>query len=203
MQPQDRVDLVQGNALDLSRYLDASFDIVLVFVAEQEKCIWEAKRVCKSDSKLFFAFISYDFPILTKFKNRPDYFVAGEYDKETFALENFPFVFHTVEQCSKLMNRSGLRLLHQVASDAVSELLNDKINAMDAENYAQHLRYHFFICEKPEFLGMSNHLLYVAEKEKSPVRLEAIDEGNWRYPLHVRPDQQEFVANSATLLARA
>lgn len=76
MQPQDRVDLVQGNALDLSRYLDASFDIVLVFVplyhlhsmAEQEKCIWEAKRVCKSDSKLFFAFISYDFPILTEFK---------------------------------------------------------------------------------------------------------------------------------------
>lgn len=211
IQPQDQVDLVQGNALDLSRYPDGFFDIVLVFgplyhlhkVADQEKCMREAKRVCKPEGKLFFAFISNDFPILTEFKNRPDYFVAGEYDKETFALEDFPFVFHTVEQCSKLMNRSGLRLLHQVASDGVSELLNEKINAMDAENYAQYLRYHFYICEKPEFLGMSNHLLYVAEKEDSPVWLEAIDESNWRYPLQVRPEQQEFVANGATLLARA
>ena len=27
--------------------------------------------------------------------------------------------------------------------------------------YQQYLRYHFYICEKPEFLGMSNHLLFV------------------------------------------
>ena len=37
-------------------------------------------------------------------------------------------------------------------------------NAMDDENYAQYLRYHYYICEKPEFLGMTNHLLFVGEK---------------------------------------
>lgn len=29
--PEDKIDLVQGNALDLSRYADKSFDIVLLF----------------------------------------------------------------------------------------------------------------------------------------------------------------------------
>lgn len=32
-------------------------------------------------------------------------------------------------------------------------------------DYEQYLRYHFFICEKPEFLGMTNHLLFVGEKK--------------------------------------
>ena len=31
VEPDDRIDLVQGNALDLSRYEDNSFDAVLVF----------------------------------------------------------------------------------------------------------------------------------------------------------------------------
>ena len=54
--------------------------------------------------------------------------------------------------------------MHEVASDGVSELLADRINEMDDVSYAQYLRYHEYICEKPEFLGMSNHLLFVGEK---------------------------------------
>lgn len=49
-------------------------------------------------------------------------------------------------------------------SDGASELLADRINAMEDESYAQYLRYHFYICEKKEFLGMTNHLLFVGER---------------------------------------
>ncbi|MFR8547493.1 MAG: class I SAM-dependent methyltransferase, partial [Lachnospiraceae bacterium] len=79
-------------------------------------------------------------------------------------LENFPFVFYTVDRCRRITEGSGLRLLHTVAADGASELLEEKINEMDDENYAQYLKYHFYICEKPEFLGMTNHLLCVCEK---------------------------------------
>lgn len=170
--PEDAVDLVQGNATDLSRYEDESFDAVFLFgplyhlhsEEDRQKCIREAKRVCKKDGKLFFAFISNDFVILTEFSYRPDYFAAGDYDKETFALHDFPFVFHTVDACRAMLERGGVSLLHAVASDGVSELMEDKINALSDTDYAQYLRYHFYICEKPEFLGMSNHLLFVGEK---------------------------------------
>ena len=169
---EDHIDLVQGNATDLSRYADESFDAVFLFgplyhlhsEEDRQKCISEAKRVCKKGGKLFFAFISNDFVILTEFSYRPDYFTAGDYDKETFALHDFPFVFHTVDECRAMLERGGVNLLHAVASDGISELMDDKINALSDEDYAQYLRYHFYICEKSEFLGMSNHLLFVGEK---------------------------------------
>ena len=50
-----------------------------------------------------------------------------------------------------------------MASDGISELLQEKINAMDEASYAQYLRYHFYTCEKPEHLGASNHLLFVGQ----------------------------------------
>lgn len=172
LRPEHRIDLVQGNAVDLSRYADDSFDVVLLFgplyhlhsEADRQRCIREARRVCRKDGKLFFAFISNDMVILTEFSYRPDYFTTGDYNKETFELEDFPFVFHTVEECREMLRTGNVKILHEVASDGVSELLEDKINAMDDENYAQYLRYHYYICEKPEFLGMSNHLLFVGEK---------------------------------------
>ena len=59
--PEDHIDLVQGNALDLSRYAENSFDIVLLFgplyhlenEADKQNCISEAKRVCKNGGKIF------------------------------------------------------------------------------------------------------------------------------------------------------
>lgn len=170
--PEDDIELVQGNALDLSRYEDGSFDAVLLFgplyhlhdEGDKLRCIAEAKRVCKAGGKIFFAFISNDFVILTEFSYRPDYFMAGDYNKETFKLDDFPFVFHTVDECRRVLREGGVRILHEVASDGVSELMEDRINAMDDENYQQYLRYHSYICEKPELLGMTNHLLFVGEK---------------------------------------
>lgn len=168
----DHIDLVQGNAVDLSRYEDESFDAVFLFgplyhlhkLEDCLRCISEAKRVCKSDGKLFFAFISNDFVFLTELSYRADYFENGDYNKETFKLHDFPFVFHSIDECRNMLHSGGINILKEVASDGASELLSEKINEMDDKNYAQYLKYHFYICEKPELLGMSNHLLFVGEK---------------------------------------
>lgn len=172
--PEDTIQLVQGNALDLSRYADNSFDVVLVLgplyhlhsEEDRQTCIAEAKRVCKPNGTIFFAFISNDMVILSEFMYRPDYFTVGDYNKQTFKLNDFPFVFHTVPECRQMLQKAGVPILHEVASDGVSELLDQKINAMDEQSYAQYLRYHFYICEKPELLGMSNHLLFVCKNQK-------------------------------------
>lgn len=174
LRPGDPIDLQQGNAMDLSRYEDHSFDIVLLFgplyhlheEGDKLRCIAEARRVCKPGGKLFFAFISNDIVFLTMFKAHPDYFKTGDYNKETFRLDDFPFVFHTLDKCRELLKKGGVQTIHEVASDGLSELLEDQINAMDEESYGQYLRYHFYLCEKPECLGMSNHLLFVGEEKE-------------------------------------
>lgn len=171
--PEDRIDLVQGNALKLSHYADKSFDVVLLFGplyhlkddADKQQCISEAKRVCKDGGMIFFALISNDFIFLTELKYDTHYFENGDYDKRTFKLYDFPFVFHTVGAARKLLAEGGIDVLHEVASDGASELMAERINEMSDEAYRQYLRYHFYICEKPELLGMTNHLLFVGKKK--------------------------------------
>ena len=166
---EDSIDVVQGNALDLSQYENGTFDIVLLLgplyhlheEADKQRCIEEAKRVCKPNGKIFFAFISNDIVILTMQQCQDDYFMNGDYNKETFKLDDFPFVFHTPDRCRELLSKVGIQIIHEVASDGASELLQDLVNSLDEASYQQYLRYHYYICEKSEFLGMSNHLLFI------------------------------------------
>ncbi|MBR5835112.1 MAG: GNAT family N-acetyltransferase, partial [Bacteroidales bacterium] len=131
MTDDDSIDLVQGNAMDLSRYESDSFDIVLLFgplyhlheEADKLRCIKEAKRVCKPNGKIFFAFISNDMVILTMQQCQEDYLMNGDYNKETFRLDDFPFVFHTPDHCRELLGKAGIQICHEVASDGASELL--------------------------------------------------------------------------------
>lgn len=164
--------LIKGNAIDLSMYEDASYDVVLLlgplYHVEKEEyrtmCLREAKRVLKPDGKLFMSFISNDMVILTEFKYRKDFFTDDSYHHDSFKVKNFPFVFYTVDESRKIINSEGFRILHEIASDGVSELMQDEINSLDEESYDQYLKYHFYTCEKPEMIGRSNHLLYVAMK---------------------------------------
>lgn len=173
LQPEDKIELRQGNALDLGCYGDESFDAVLLFgplyhlhsVEDRKHCVAEAMRVCKQGGHIFFAFIGNDMVIMTEFQYSSDYFSKGDYDRESFRLEDFPFVFHTLDGARELLADCGVKTLHEVAADGFSELMADKINSLSDEDFRQYLRYHFYICEKPEFLGASNHLLFVAEKE--------------------------------------
>lgn len=173
IQSDDNIELVKGNALDLSRYDDESFDAVFLFgplyhlhsESDRQTCIAEAKRVCKKDGTLFFAFISNDMVILTEFAYDSNYFLNGDYDKETFRLHDFPFVFATVGRAREMLKNGGIKIIHEIAADGVSELMAEKINALDDESFSQYLRYHFYICEKPELLGMTNHLLFAGKKE--------------------------------------
>ena len=172
IEPGMDLDLRQGNAMDLSAYGDESFDVVLLLgplyhlhaEADRQRCISEARRVCKRNGTIFFAFISNDMVILTEMMYSPDYLRGDSYDHETFKVADFPFVFHTLDQCERMLADGGMRILHRVASDGMSELMAEQINALDEESYRQYLRYHFYTCEKPEMLGRSNHLLFVGKK---------------------------------------
>ena len=172
IKPEHKIELTQGNAIDLSRYPDESFDIVLVFgplyhlhsEADRQKVISEAKRVAKPNAHLFFAFIENDMIFITEMMYSKDFIKGDTYDHETFKEEDFPFVFHTLDSCHRILHDGGINVIHEVASDGVSELLADRINEMDAEEYEIYLRYHFYCCEKPEMLGRSNHLLFVGTK---------------------------------------
>jgi len=59
-----------------------------------------------------------------------------------------------------------LDTLYEIAVDGLAELVQKRIDAMDAESFSAYLRWHFMVCEKKEFLGASNHLLITAKKRQ-------------------------------------
>lgn len=172
IQPNMKLDLHHGNALDLSRFEDDFFDIVLLLgplyhlgnEEDRQTCIKEAKRVCKPDGTIFFAFISNDMVILTELYYVSGFLKGNSYDHDTFKVEDFPFVFFTLDQMREMLICAGVETLKEIASDGVSELIEDKINGLDDESYEMYLKYHFYCCEKPEMLGRSNHLLFIGRK---------------------------------------
>jgi len=167
--PEHPVRLMQGNALDLSAFADASFDVVLLMgplyhlanATDRDRAIAEAKRVCAKDGSIFFAFISNDMVVLTELSYRPQFFSEETYDHDSFKVEDFPFVFFTLDQMREMLARNGIIIRREIAADGVSELMQDAINALSDEDYAQYVRYHLYCSEKPEMLGRSSHLLFV------------------------------------------
>lgn len=172
IKPEMNVDLRQGNALEMSNYPDGKYDIVLLMgplyhlhdSGDRSRCIREAMRVLKPNGTMFVSFINHDMVHMTELMYNADYFISGEYDHATMRLNDFPFVFHTVPECRDMLTREGLEIVSEIASDGASELMADRINAMNEESYSQYLKYHLYRCEKPEMLGFSNHLLFVCKK---------------------------------------
>ena len=167
-----KLTLTQGTALDLSQYESASYDIVLLMgplyhlhkKRYRDQAIAEAKRVCKKDGVIFFAFINHDMVFMTELMYDSHYFQTGDYDHETMRLHDFPFVFFTVSESRQMLEENCIQIKKAIAQDGSSELMANAIDAMDDFEYAQYLKYHHMVCEKPEMLGMSNHLLYIGSK---------------------------------------
>lgn len=167
---EHKIQLVQGDACNLSFLSDDSYDIVLVFgplyhladLADRSRCIQEAKRICKNDGVILFTFINHDMiPFTETFCYNPTHLMGDSYDGTTHRVENFPFVFLNAKEARGLLEKEGIKVDTAVASQGLGELMADKINTMSEEVYERYVAYHLHVCEKPEMLGITNHLLFV------------------------------------------
>lgn len=167
----ENVDIVEGNALDLSMFKDQSFDFVLCLGPlyhlssgkDKMRCVQEAKRVCKKDGIIFFAYISNDMVFVTETMLYNPKFLNSDHYENPFKVKDGPFCFMTVGQMRQLMKKSGLEKITHFAADGLSELLGAKINAMSEEQFREWMNFHLYTCEKTECLGYSNHIVFVAK----------------------------------------
>ena len=154
---------------------DASFDQVLCLgpmyhlrtEMERVRLLSACRRVTKPGGKVFIAFINNDWVIATQTLRYEGggYMTQGDYDKDSFRVEDFPFVFHTLKQAAQETGKAGLKTLRRVNTDGLSEMLEDRFAGFTSEEYAQWFRYHLYLREKPEQLGACNHWLFVCEGE--------------------------------------
>lgn len=173
VEPDMHLQAKTADARDLSMYEDETFDMVLCLgplyhlheTCDKAACIEEAKRVCKTDGVMIFAYLSNDMCMITEqFANNPQHFTKGGYDRRTFHLTDDIFSFMTIDEAHALMKQCGLTKIREAGADGLSELLRDQVNSLSESDYQTWLNFHLHICEKPEMLGISNHVLYIAKK---------------------------------------
>ena len=172
------VNVIQGNAVDLSVYKDNTFDITLclgplyhLFKEEETtSAIKEAIRVTKPGGKIYLAFILFDLTMLTwGFKEKNVYENYGENKQisENFKpnnAEELIFNMRYFEDVKKLIKSFNLKTINYVATDGIGRVIKDEINQMSEEEYNLYIKYHLSICEREDLIGYSGHILAILEK---------------------------------------
>ena len=172
------INVIQGNALDLSMYEDNTFDVTLVLGPlyhlfkedEEEQAIREAIRVTKPKGKILIAFILFDLTMLVwGFQDKNIYDNYGN-DKQVSLdfkpnnSEELVFNVRYYNDVKKIMNKFNVKKLCYVATDGVGRVMKDHINNMTDEEYNIFVNYHLSICEREDLIGYSGHILSIIEK---------------------------------------
>ena len=171
------IQAYQGDALDLSRFADDSFDVTLLFgplyhLYEKEdvqKSIDEAIRVTKPDGVILVAFLSV-YAIMFDNYLRGN-LIAGieENFTEDYRIRHFEeqlFTGYDIVEFENLFADKQVQYLGTVAVDSVLELAEGRSDfAMSDEEFAAFAKMQLALCEKRELLGSSSHLLYICKKK--------------------------------------
>ncbi|MBQ2818491.1 MAG: class I SAM-dependent methyltransferase [Clostridia bacterium] len=177
--PNENITVTQGNALDLSEFEDAVYDIVLLLGPmyhlytddDRRKAISEAMRIAKNDGVIFVAYCGNEATMMQecfKYKLVTDPHFSKLMD-ETFKCSSNPedlFVLFRKSEIDKMMESFDVHRLHFVGTDMYTHYVKDQIYEMDDEIYEIYLKYHFAICEREDLVGISNHFLDIFRKKE-------------------------------------
>lgn len=170
------VSVSQGNALDLSRYEDNTFDVTLVlgplyhlFTKEdREKAISEAIRVTKKGGIIHLAYITNDAVILSYGLRKGNLMRIPEIADENFKVKDIPeeiFAVSLIDEFEDTMKNFDVEKIHTVATDGITNHLAEYVNKLSDEEYNIWVNYHLKTAERKDLMGHSSHILFICRKK--------------------------------------
>lgn len=178
-QPGEDIRIFQGNALNLDMLDDEQYDMVLLLgpmyhlytLTDHRKAFSEALRVLKKGGILMTAYCMADATMIQYAfgRNMLGHVIEkGLLDTETFSVSSDPselFNIVRIEQIDAVNTGFPVRRLHFVGTDMYTMYHRDIISQMDEETFRIYLNYHFFLCERKDLVGLSNHTLDIVQKD--------------------------------------
>ena len=183
----ETIEAYQGDAIDLGRFGDGSFDVTLSFgpmyhlyeTEDRHKALDEAIRVTKPGGIILVAFLSAHAIICTNYlyDQRPTALGLKENFDRDYHVRHFKeqlFTGYDIAEFEDLFTNKEVEHITTVAADNVLEVAERRPDfVMTDEDFEAFRDYQLHICEKREMLGNSSHLLYICRKNQ---RLEIIPE---------------------------
>lgn len=172
----DNIRSFQGDATDLSRFADHSFDVTLLLGPmyhlyesdEVDRAIEEAIRVTKPGGVMLFAFISV-FAIMYA-----NYFygnwACGQEENFTddYKVRHFKeqlFTGYDVTEFERLFEEKPVEWITTAGVDGLLEPIEKRSDfSIPDEDFKAFAEWYLAFAEKRELLGNTNHLLYICRK---------------------------------------
>jgi ubiquinone/menaquinone biosynthesis C-methylase UbiE len=166
------IKCILGNAIDLSKLPDNTYDITLLFgpmyhlisYEDKLKALLEAKRVTKKNGYIFISYCMNEYAVITH--GFIDNNIINELDNKRVnkdykitPKEDDLYSFVRLEDINQLLNDSGLKRELILSQDGPTEYIKKVINKMDDKTLDIFFDYHLKTCERPELLGSGRHVL--------------------------------------------
>ena len=173
----NKVKTYLGNALDLSKFKDNTFDVVLLFgpmyhlISNEDKlkALSEAKRILKNNGLIFISYYMNEYAIITHgfIENTIKEDIKNNLIDNTFHItpkEDDLYSMVRLEDINHYKDTLNLKRVKILSQDGPTDYLRSTINKMDNETFELYYKYHLSICERKELLGSSSHVLDILKK---------------------------------------
>lgn len=173
------VKAYQGNAMNLKRFDDESFDVTLLFgpmyhlfsFEDKVKALSEAKRVTKTGGTVMVAYCMNEYCVLMyafkegKLKECMDGGRLTE-DFHSVSSEKDLYDYVRIEDIDSLNEAAGLSRIKIISPDGPTDYMRPIINAMDEDTFNEYIRYHLSVCERKDLIGAGAHTLDILRKNR-------------------------------------
>mgnify|MGYP004568483719 FL=1 len=173
----NKVKTYLGNAIDLSKFKDNTFDVVLLFgpmyhlISNEDKlkALSEAKRILKNNGLIFISYYMNEYAIITHgfIENTIKEDIKNNLIDNTFHItpkEDDLYSMVRLEDINYYKDTLNLKRVKILSQDGPTDYLRSTINKMDNETFELYYKYHLSICERKELLGSSSHVLDILKK---------------------------------------
>ena len=164
-----------GNAINLNKIKDNTYDITLLFgpmyhlisMDDKIKALNEAKRITKDNGSIFISYCMNEFAIIKH--GFIDNNILNELDiiDDNFKInpkETDLYSFVRLEDIDYLKDITNLKRIKIINEDGPTEYMKDSINKMDDKTFDLFIKYHLSTCERKELLGTGRHILEILQK---------------------------------------
>ncbi|MBQ2957283.1 MAG: class I SAM-dependent methyltransferase [Clostridia bacterium] len=176
--PGENVRIFQGDAVNLCMAEDNEYDIVLHLgpmyhlsaESERKAAVSEALRVVKPSGIVFMAYILNEMTVINHFfRNRH---INEESAREDIVSSSWRFranqskhlSFYRIEDINALMSNFNVSRLHLAGTEMISGAIRELLASLTDEEFSYYTEYIFSICERPDMIGLSGHLLDIFKK---------------------------------------
>ena len=165
---------MEGDAVDLSRFSDNTFDVTLVLgplyhlytKKDRERAVSEAIRVTKKNGYIYLAYLTSD-SIFISYCLKKRHLLDKDLWDDKYKMLNKPeeiFSSFYISEFKDMLKKYGIDEIKNIATDGLSSHLKEYINELTEEEFKVWLDYHLSICEREDLQGYSNHMLYLCRK---------------------------------------